>query len=326
MKRIQILCLFLVLCLCGCAAKQESADSFETLTTPEFTAPSEEKESTQADDADITADEAPDGCAPLNSHVLPTYDLDDYGYLKSYTYSMGTVIDTTPQTVDKIMEMMGPNGLIVSGYAFGERTGIEKTDINFHTRTQFKVDHVFYGNVASGDTIVIKEDYVLKSNGKETYIYSMGQPYSFLKNGEYVLMILRQAKSLEPGVYGPVRNAMPVAEDCDEWSEDYLDSLLDFFRGDPATYAYGEDGMRSYTVTDPDGSKREVIYYQPGKRWPQREISNEALIEEMQDNLLVYLATEFKIKIWPTEHVNYVPAHNGGTQAQLNPWQFPKET
>ena len=325
MKRIQILCLFLALCLCGCAAKQESADSFDTLTAPEFTAPSEETEAPPADDAEIPAEELPDGVPPAGQ-ALSTYDLDDYGTLRTHSYTMGTIVNVAPKTVEEIMERIGPNGLIVSGYAIGERIGVEKNETSFYTKTQFKVDHVFYGEAVSGESITIMEDYILKANEKEVFIYRIGRTNSFLRNEEYVLLLLTPTGSSYPGMYTPARFAMPVAEDCDEWSEDYLDSLLDFFRGDPATYAYGEDGARSFTVKNADGTEREVIYYQPGKRWPQREISNEALIEEMQDNLLVYLATEFKIKIWPTEHVNYVPAHNSGTQAQLNPWQFPQSS
>ena len=84
MKRIQILCLFLVLCLCGCAAKQESADSFDTLTAPEFTAPSEETEAPPADDAEIPAEELPDGVPPAGQ-ALSTYDLDDYGTLRTHS-------------------------------------------------------------------------------------------------------------------------------------------------------------------------------------------------------------------------------------------------
>ncbi|MBQ8894816.1 MAG: hypothetical protein IJ043_10475 [Clostridia bacterium] len=39
--------------------------------------------------------------------------------------------------------------------------------------------------------------------------------------------------------------------------------------------------------------------------WPERDISNEALLAEMSGNILLHTATEYKIAIWPYGHKNY---------------------
>ncbi|MBQ7089533.1 MAG: hypothetical protein IJN82_00270, partial [Clostridia bacterium] len=139
--------------------------------------------------------------------------------------------------------------------------------------------------------------------------------HSYLQNNEYVLAILKPSFRND-GAYATVHKALPVSEDCDEWNEEYLDSLLDYFRGDTSTYRYPKD-----TVLTHNGYP--VIVEAPD--WPQRDISNEDLLEEMQDNLLIYLATELKIKIWPADHINYNGNHTGSTIRNIIRWQYPKE-
>jgi len=39
----------------------------------------------------------------------------------------------------------------------------------------------------------VNEGYILKTNGEETYVYSIGDHYTRLKNEKYVLLFLRPA-------------------------------------------------------------------------------------------------------------------------------------
>ena len=94
----------------------------------------------------------------------------------------------------------------------------------------------------------------------------------------------------------------------------------------PATESQSEETTQSSTYKIPENlvytvNGYPVIQTPPG--WPQRDISNEDLIEEMKENVLFYIATELKLKIWPTEHVNYVGNHGGSASDSMYYWQYP---
>jgi len=44
----------------------------------------------------------------------------------------------------------------------------------------------------------------------------------------------------------------------------------------------------------------------------------------MQDNLFIYLATEMKVKIWPTTHINYTGEFPGISGTGTAQWQLPE--
>lgn len=297
--------LFIVLTLlglCGCQANKPQAEgSPDVLTAPNF--PNEKEQEGVIMDA----------VQAVGGTAVPAYDPKDYADLPTRTNTTAILSDTTPKTTAQLQEQLGTSGLIVSGYATGNRISYDE-DGAFYTKAQFIIDRVFLGSVSPGTTITVSEGYVVRENKKETFIYAYDPEHSYLQNDEYVLLIAKPSK-LAPGCYTPIHNPLPIATDCAEWSEEYLDRLLDYFRGDPSTYVRPQDEV--YT-------ENGYLIKEEAPDWPRREISNEEMIAELQDNLLIYLATELRIKIWPTEHINYVDEHCGRTKHNMQRWQLPE--
>ena len=301
-KIISILSVLTLLCLCGCGSGN---DANPLGATPPLTSAETRTDSTITEDFESQS----------QGTTVHSYDPKDYKNPKRRTSQNSMSVNHHAKTVDEVLENIQDQGLIASGFAYGNRTSVEES-LYYATKTQFKIDHVFYGNASPEDTITINESYLLKvdENG-EPYIRCISENHSYLQNNEYVLVILKPSFKND-GAYATVHKALPVSEDCNEWSEEYLDSLLDYFRGDTSTYRIPTDTVYMY-------NGYPVLETAPD--WPQRDISNEALIEEMQDNLLIYLATELKIKIWPTEHINYNGNHTGSSINSMIKWQYPKE-
>lgn len=305
-RTLSIILLIALLCLGGCTAKEP------TLSPTGSTIENETENKTPP----ITStEESFSSDAPaVDPPALGIYDPEEYTDVPTRQDESAMVVDISSKTVSELLERAGEDLIVVTGRAYGNREGIYKSFNYFYTRTLFEIDKVFAGNVTPNTTITINEGYVMRSDGTDTFLYCLN-PYthSYLKNGEYVLMLLRPSPYPEIEGYITSHNQIPIGEDCDEWSEEYLTRMLDFFRGDSSTFRV----KKAYVDTAANGLP---IYVEPPK-WQPREISNEDLIAEMKENLLIYLATELKIKIWPTSHVNYEENHCDLTKRNLSKWQ-----
>ncbi len=199
-----------------------------------------------------------------------------------------------------IMESIGKNGIIAAGYATGMRESFWHPQ-NTHTETQFVVTDVYRGTPPSS-TIVIDESYALIEAQGERSITYVGHEKPFLKNDLRVLVYL---EPLDNGHYYMAYHYIPLMPDYNEYSETYLQSVLGFFRGDKEEYI-AESTWRE-EKTEYVNETYSYKYFQTYilNLWQEREISDEALLEEMEDHLLLRTATEYKIALWPYGHKNY---------------------
>ena len=321
MKRISIFCIImLLLTLCGCQ-KQPEPDNIPKANHSNINAAQSEKNEPEQPQDTSSTEPIIDGIESNSGEAVSSYDPADFSDAPIRTPNSSLVLDISPKTVTEIINAVVPNGLIVTGRAYGTRVSYDD-GINSGTKTNFLIDHVFYGDVLSGNTVTVSEGYVLRTDGEETFIDCLSNNYSYLQNDEYVLLLLMPSTILE-GCYTPAQFALPIGEDCTEWSESYMTSLLDYFRGDKSVYAHPEDYSYTKTFQFKNGKTEEMPVYVIAQIWPQKNLSDAEMIAEMQDNLLVYLASEYKIKIWPTEHVNYSGTHCARTVSNMAKWQYP---
>ena len=186
------------------------------------------------------------------------------------------------------------NGSVIAGRAFGTRTA------NPRILTQFSVEKVYAGPDVP-DQITVSESFGVYTNkeNNEPYIVRFGYDDEPLANDQPMLLFV-VPHSTEKDLYATVLLTIPLPEDHQNYDEEYLTELLDYFRGDRTAYKYPELTVTEITV---DGSPFYIG--KGGHYWPTREISDEALLEEMNDHILLRLATDYKIKIWPAGHREY---------------------
>lgn len=143
-----------------------------------------------------------------------------------------------------ITEMMGSDGLIVAGYATGLREShYDREERICHTLTTFAVTDVYSG-VFSEKSLIIQERFALIQDDENSYyLYQTGQKVPHLKNDLQSLLFL---KRLENGNYQMVYEYLPLMPDYRNYNEDYLESVLDFYRGDRSVYY--ADGSFTETI------------------------------------------------------------------------------
>ena len=190
------------------------------------------------------------------------------------------------------------NCSIIAGRAFGTR----KMDPAIIT--EFSVEKVYAGPDVP-DRITVEEDLGIytDSNG-QPYLMSLGyEEYPLLNDQPTLLFVCPHPE--EKDLYLTALLTIPLPEDHQNYDEEYLTELLDYFRGDRTAYKYPE-----LTVKDIIIEGRPIPTGYGGVYWPTREISDEALLEEMHDHILLRLATDYKIKIWPFDHAQYPEERN----------------
>ncbi len=224
--------------------------------------------------------------------LTPTDGFNEVGYtpssvsLKDIPYSLW-------------IELIGENYLLVAGYATGMRKSFWD-DSGSYTDTDFVVTDVYRG-VLSNKTIKVRERYAVIQDGETRYMERGDQRVHYLRNDMQVLAFLRPDKE---GTYWFEFYQIPLMEDYKDYNEEKLNSILDFYRGDKTRYQQvNERGEWKETYTHK--TRGEVTNTYSLTHWPERKISNEALLEEMKENMLLHLATEYKIVIWPYGHKNF---------------------
>ncbi len=191
------------------------------------------------------------------------------------------------------------NCSVIAGRAFGTRTA------NPRVLTQFSVEKVYAGPDVP-DQITVGESFGVYTNkeNNEPYILSLGYDKTPLVNDQPTLLFVFP-HSEDKDLYLTALLTIPLPEDHQDYDEEYLTELLDYFRGDRSAYKYPE-----LTIKDVIIEGRPIPTEYGGVYWPTREISDEALLEEMNDHILLRLATDYKIKIWPFDHAQYPEERN----------------
>lgn len=199
-------------------------------------------------------------------------------------------------TYSRVMEELGEGGIIAAGYATGKRKSVYNQG-SFYTKTSFVVTEVYKGRLKPS-TIELHEAYAVLEKMGERY-YDTREEQVFLPDDLQVLVFL---KPLGLGKYKPCWRFIPLTEDYKAYDEAYLKSVLAFFRGDKSQYIadapWAETHKSIYT-----GEEVDIEYYLDF--WPTREIDDTALLQELNDHLLIRLATEYKLALWPYGHKNF---------------------
>ena len=231
------------------------------------------------------------------------YQDQDWSGMPEYTNSLAVTVGW-PQCWSEIKNAMGEDGLIVAGSAYGIREGYCDKG---YTLTNFNIQKVYYGNELNS-VIKIQEQFIASSRDNRNYIYSVTGSHTLLKDHQLVVLFLAKSNELK-NEYIPVWYEFPLPADYQTYNESYLTNFLDFYRGNRSAYEYSEMEIVQKEKKNPDGTVELLEEIYGGNYWPEREISNEALIEEMSEHILVRLVTEYQIKIWPYGHKEY--AANG---------------
>ena len=183
------------------------------------------------------------------------------------------------------MEYIGEDGLIVVGSAFGEREGTLVNTFMAQTKTPFRIEKVFYGT-APGETITVSEDYFpdfTDDNREGKPCICVDGSYTRMRDNEKVLLFLKKSTKTE-GLYFPVYYMLPVWDGYDQYPEAAKAQLLAYYRGDETAYKPG---------------------YAQKYRWPTSELTDEELLEQLKDNVLVQTFVEHKVVLWPEGHTEF---------------------
>lgn len=296
MKRIiSILTILSLICLlCGC---NQSVDQENWEVSPDTTI-----------DKNLDNESVKGAKIPIDyiskdqssGQTITRYHCPDFSKLPLYEIKDSGSVLAPPGTFGKLMDRVD-EGIIVTGYATGERTSNVDT---IKTYTNFKIEKVCYGSVVS-ESITVQEQYALVTDEDgSSYVRERETRYTLLENDQKVLLFLTPSKNGD-GTYVPRYYDLPLPEDYLEYNEEYLTEMLDFYRGDRSAYQYPEFIEKIHEELLPNGTIKQTIESWGGDYWPERDVSNEVLLEELNENALVRSAVEFEIKIWPFEHREY---------------------
>ncbi len=208
------------------------------------------------------------------------------------------VDNTDAMIIDKypdLMRQIGEDGLIVAARAYGERIGHIWSK---YTTTKMRIEKVFYGKAPS-KKIQVQEGYTpVMDYGKRYIVYTSHG--SRLRDNQLVLLFLCKSESKE--TYHIAYYHFPLQKGYQDYSEEYLTELLDYYRGDRNQYRQG------YQAT----------------YWPKKDLSNEEMLEELSDNILVQVAANHKVCLWPVGHIKYqnIDNYQSGKMGFDN-WSYP---
>jgi len=223
-------------------------------------------------------------------------------------------------TYSGLMERIGEDGLIVAGYATDVRESHQPSNYFPFTVTNFMVTDVFFGT-ANTSLIKIKEPYALREmDGKLEITYST-KNLDWLENGEQVLLFLSKYKD---GSYVKQFTPIPLSEDYRDYNEENKTSMFNFFRGVKSEYLNQEPTNEPQKLPSRVTENGSIEYYfdpsayEPTFVWPQRNISDEELLEELSENVILRTATEYEIVIWPYGHKNAGSGYQDGDFAKAS--------
>ncbi len=215
-------------------------------------------------------------------------------------------------------------GILIAGCAYGLREGNWATGIlHPRTLTTVSVEKIYFGSY-SEDTIVVSENYCPVVENGEEYIEISGHQLTRLKDGQKVLLALVPASTA--GVWWPCYYELPLPEDYQEFDDIAKQELFDYYRGDPNYYRVPQTNTNLTTneKVNEDGTLT-LEYQRPfDEYWPKQDISDEDLLSQLSENLLLRFATEFQIKIWPQMHIRYSATKNGFVETGIGQLSRPE--
>ncbi len=283
---LRILLLIMMFNLCSCNSLQSEQNA--VLDTVVDIQSQDQASQDQADQEQVSQDQE-----TAEKQVLE-YEVSELLKMTSSDSAMSTRSEFPSDYEEFSNYLKKVNCSVIAGRAFGTRTA------NPRILTQFSVEKVYAGPDVP-DQITVSESFGVYTNkeNNEPYIVRFGYDDEPLANDQPTLLFV-VPHSTEKDLYATVLLTIPLPEDHQNYDVDYLTELLNYFRGNRTAYKYLELTVTEITV---DGSP---FYIEKGGHyWPTREISDETLLGEMNDHILLRLITDYKIKIWPVGHREY---------------------
>lgn len=212
-----------------------------------------------------------------------------------------------PESLDDVMNAVGPKGLVVAGRAVGLRQGHYKEGEYAYTLTTFQIDHVFYGQ-SDQNEITVAEGYALVEKDQRLYCHAPSGYTTKLQNDQLVLLYLTPDPSAKHQYFVAYpQKAFALQEGYLDYSEDYRKRLCAFYKGDRSVYQYQTETVETVSIPLPSGQTIEEPMIVFNKFWPIRNVSDDALIQELSDHpevgMLLQTIEHFKVRIWPEYHV-----------------------
>lgn len=201
-----------------------------------------------------------------------------------------------------IKELQSCDGVIVSGYAHGTRKRQTTESGLYLTETAFQVEQVYYGTIIQKD-ITITEPYAPIIEAETPYFQYIGPQYSMLKDNQKVLMILSPGS--REGLYYPIYYELPLPQDYQNFDDTAKKELLDYYRGKDELYKVISTPFEKKEIQLPNGAIETQYFGGADFRWPKQDLSDEEMLNQMSDHILVRLAFEYDIKIWPENHIRF---------------------
>ncbi len=201
-----------------------------------------------------------------------------------------------PATLSAMKEELGETGSIIAGRAFGTR---ESPAPNNFTLTSFSVEKVYWGKDVPSEITVIERYALRYDEDNNPYLFTYGYECDQLENDQPTLLFI-QPSDLSPTTYRIHYVPFPLPADHQSYTDEYLTEFLDYFRGDRSAYQYPEPTTSEAII----GGDHLTVEY-GGTYWPEQDISDEELLQQLGDHLIVRLAAELKIKLWPYVHREY---------------------
>ena len=318
-----LIALAALLCLGGCKRTDDEIAGTFVINDYPASSPAESEEDEAATELDFLEEPKPallNGMKEIDETTI-SFDLEALSFLSTERDEDGVFyeISTEETTYSKMLDCIEKDGIIVAGHAIGLRESCEEPGKAGFTLTRFIVDDLYYGTAPS--EIIIQEAYYLSTDEDNEWCFRKPTISSLprLENDQSVLLFLW--KDLETGHYFRQLTTIRLNDDYRDYNEEYETHLLNFFRGEPSEYAEKDDARVEYYLNE---NNEEVPYFVSStiviNPWPKRDISNEALLAELQENIVVRLATDFKIKIWPYGHKNYIFGYSNSAFAK---WCMP---
>ncbi len=297
-----VLIFVLLFSLCGCNQVKvtEHAAISDLVETEQSNKQYTEKETLENDD--ITEE-----MAAVEKTEVREIQFDDEDHTNKKLYDVSTAdYLSVPQTYSELKNWLNHDkGIILAGYAFGKRHGYLGKEI--YTLTEFQVEKVYMGQVEAR-SIRIRENYCPNTMGGEEVLQYQGHRFTQLKDGQKTLLYLLPTKMA--GVYEPIYYEIPLPEDYQNLSDTEKGEIFAFYRGDPAVYKKVPGESYTEMVQNPDGTISMVHHIAGEQYWPERTLSNEELLRELQEHILLQTVEEYHIKIWPMGHIRYSAKEN----------------
>ncbi|MBQ7089681.1 MAG: hypothetical protein IJN82_01025 [Clostridia bacterium] len=160
-----------------------------------------------------------------------------------------------------------------------------------------QVNELLHGDVAE-DRVVVSRGISLESRENEEYFTDHSADTATLEQRllpeEKRLYVLGESK-YNAGVYYCRLSPIVLPTDYQDFDEEYVSELLDYYRGKQ----YENQEKKDPTKTE----SGEMIYHavlNPYKEY--KNYTDEQMMELLEDQLLVQIALRYKIKIWPQDN------------------------